>query len=329
VTALFLPRRQLLLLWWEPLRRVDLAIEEGTRMRALLRLWFLALAPLLGSNVGCQAGDSRIIAFGDVHGDINATREALRLAGAIDQEDRWIGGTLIVVQTGDQLDRGDDEQAILDLFDKLRIEAVRSGGAFFALLGNHELMNAKADLRYVTEQGFVDFEDAVDYDPSAPKLAAFEPNQRARMAALLPGGPYAQMLGQRSLIMQLDDNLFVHGGVLPHHVDYGIERINTETRAWLQGEAEMPEILKGSDSPQWTRLYSDEPDSMACATLRETLDQLGAKRIIVGHTVQEEGITSHCSGSVWCIDVGMAAHYGGDVEVLEIVGDHVRVLKRE
>ena len=53
---------------------------------------------------------------------------------------------------------------------------------------------------------------------------------------------------------------------------------------------------------------------------------LGAKRIIVGHTVQETGITSYCDGRVWCIDVGLAKHYGGELQVLEIQGDQVRVL---
>src|SRR5688572_3411314 len=58
----------------------------------------------------------RLVAIGDIHGDIAAARAALRLAGAIDDKDAWIGGELVVVQTGDILDRGDDEQAIIDLF---------------------------------------------------------------------------------------------------------------------------------------------------------------------------------------------------------------------
>lgn len=301
-----------------------------------LHIWIAILALLGGLSASSQAEQSiteasagRIVAFGDVHGDIRATRQALRLAGAIDQEDNWIGGTLTVVQTGDQLDRGGDEQEILDLFEKLRGQAAAAGGAFLALLGNHELMNARADLRYVTKEGFADFEDAVEYDPDDVKLAEFEPHQRARMAALLPGGLYARMLAQRSLILQLGDNVFVHGGVLPQHVDYGIERINQETQAWLRGESDRPEILKGSDSPQWTRLYSDEPDSSACVTVSEALRKLGAKRIIVGHTIHEQGITSHCEARIWCIDVGMAAHYGGSVEVLEIWGDQIRVLEQK
>jgi hypothetical protein len=134
------------------------------------------------------------------------------------------------------------------------------------------------------------------------------------------------MLAQRPLILQVGENLFVHGGVLPAHVEYGIDRINEETQAWLRGEVDRPEIIRGSDSPQWTRLYSDEPDSVACVTAREVLDALGAKRMVMGHTVQEDGVTSYCNGRIWCIDVGMAAHYGGSVEVLEIKGDAVRVL---
>jgi hypothetical protein len=51
--------------------------------------------------------------------------------------------------------------------------------------------------------------------------------------------------------------------------------------------------------------------------------------MIVGHTVQEKGMGSQCGGKVWCIDVGLSAHYGGPIQVLEIVGDSVRVLRED
>src|SRR4051812_4850817 len=66
---------------------------------------------------------ARLVAIGDLHGDLDATRKVLRLAGAIDASDRWVGGALVVVQTGDMLDRGDGERAIVDLFDRLIGEA--------------------------------------------------------------------------------------------------------------------------------------------------------------------------------------------------------------
>lgn len=287
----------------------------------------VALAVGLVLAFSACAVPSRIVAFGDVHGDLEATRSALRLAGAIDEDDRWIGGELIVVQTGDQLDRGDEEQAILDLFETLRVEAAAAGGAYYALLGNHELMNVRGDLRYVTEGGFADFEDALKYDVDDPRLEGFEPHQRARMAAFLPGEPYARLLAQRGLILVLEDNVFVHGGVLPSHVAYGIGQINREAKDWLEGKIDRPVILQGSDTPQWTRLYSKEPDSLACDTLAQVLESLHARRMVMGHTIQDDGIASACGGRAWRIDVGMAKHYGGPVEVLEIVGDSVRVLK--
>lgn len=295
-----------------------------------VRSVFRSGAALLGLVLwlgGCTTVPSRIVAFGDVHGDLEATREALRLAGAVDDRDRWVGGDLVVVQTGDQLDRGDDEQEILDLFERLRVEARASGGAFLALLGNHELMNAEGDLRYVTKGGFEDFEDAVAWDPDDPELAALPPEQRARMAAFRPGGPYARMLAERDVILQLGDNVFVHGGVLPRHVSYGIHAINEDTRAWLRGESGFPTVLDGSHSPEWTRLYSSDPDERACAVLGKVLERLEAERMVMGHTVQDEGIRSVCDGQAWLIDVGLASHYGGPVQVLEIRGDSVGVLR--
>src|SRR5688572_17151939 len=44
----------------------------------------------------------RVVAVGDLHGDLASTREALRLAGAIDETERWIGKKLVLVQVGDQ-----------------------------------------------------------------------------------------------------------------------------------------------------------------------------------------------------------------------------------
>jgi hypothetical protein len=281
-----------------------------------------------------QPDAPRIVAFGDVHGDLDATRSALRLAGAIDDADRWVGGGLVVVQTGDQLDRGDDERAILALFDRLVREAAAAGGGFHPLNGNHELMNVHLDLRYVTEGGFREFEGVVEMPEGEELLAdsvllAHDPEHRARVAAFRPGGPYARLLARRNTAVLVGETAFVHGGLLPEHAAHGIENINDEIRAWLRGDAPAPAWSRGSDSPIWTRLYSRDPDAEACAVAEETLTMLGARRIVVGHTVHRGGITTYCGGMVWAIDTGMAAYYGGPVEVLEIRGDEVRVLSRD
>lgn len=54
--------------------------------------------------------------------------------------------------------------------------------------------------------------------------------------------------------------------------------------------------------------------------MRETLDALGVKRLVVGHTPQMQGCNSECDRLVWRVDVGMSAGVmGAPVQALEIV----------
>jgi hypothetical protein len=303
-------------------------------------LVLLALLPLLGSGPAlateppqaqpdppCRvSAPGRVVAIGDLHGDLRATRAALRLAGAIDEGDRWIGGDLTVVQTGDQIDRGEDDRAIMDLFERLAGEARAAGGAVHSLVANHEYLNVNGVYSCVAPCGFEAFEDLA---AAAPRSAALLPYQHGRAAAFSPGGPYARKLAERCTILVVNDTAFVHAGLLPQHVAYGLERLNREARRWLRGElAEEPGILEEAISPTWIRLYSlSQPGAGICWILEATLDEIGVRRLVVGHTVQPTGINAACDGKVWRIDTGMSAYYGGTVQILEIVGQETRVLK--
>jgi AmmeMemoRadiSam system protein B len=270
-----------------------------------------------------------LIVIGDLHGDLDAARRALRLGNAIDANDAWIGGDLVVVQTGDQLDRGNDEREILALLERLGTEAAASGGAVVVLDGNHELMNAGERFHYVTDGGYADFAEfaPAHIDPSDSLMLHVDPVKRGRLAAFRPGGPYARRLAERNVVQIVGDNLFVHGGVTSGHLERGLEAINAEIAAWLLGEGPDRPWLHTSESPTWCRLYSRAETDSARAELAAVLPALGVKRMVMGHTIQEGGITSRYDGRVWCVDVGMAAHYGGPVEVLEIRGDDLRVLR--
>lgn len=249
----------------------------------------------------------RVVAIGDLHGDLSATRKALQIAGAIDAQDRWVGGKLVVVQTGDVLDRGDDDKAVFDLLQRLRTEASHEGGALISLSGNHEVMNVALDLRYVSTGGYEGF--------AGPE---------GRAAAFRPGGPYARQLAQWPVVVKVGSSVFVHGGILREHLAYGLDRINDEVAGYMRGERELPAIMQSEEAPIWTRRYSTDPGD--CPQLAEVLRQLGAKRMIVGHTPQQGGISAACDGKVWRIDTGMSRFYGGDVQVLQLTGDTVQVL---
>lgn len=274
-----------------------------------------------------QPAPERIVAVGDLHGDLVRTLRAFKLAGAIDDKGRWVGGKMMLVQVGDQVDRGDDDRAILDLVDRLKVEAKEAGGELVATLGNHELMNVALDFRYVTEGSnppFAEFAPGVN-----PALASrVAPDQRGRAAAFAPGGVYAKRLAERPIAAWIGQNLFVHGGILPKHVRAGLARADRDVKAWLRGDvARPPKIATGEDGLVWTRLYGAAPGRVECGILDEVLNAYGAKRMIIGHTVQRGGIKAACAGKVWRIDAGLSRYYGGPVEVLQIRGDETVILK--
>jgi hypothetical protein len=266
----------------------------------------------------------RLVAIGDLHGDLAAARAALRTAGAIDDHDRWIGGALVVVQTGDVLDRGDDERAILDLIARLETEAGAAGGALVMLLGNHELMNAAGDFRYVTPRGLHAFDDAPG--PAAAMPPGVPEQVRSRVAALGPGGSYARRLAHHAVVAIVGDTAFSHAGVLGDWVTH-VDDVNQAARCWLDGQVSEPApALTSDDSPVWTRAAGGP--TVDCGAVRSALAALQVKRMVVGHTVQDHGITSACDDTLWRIDVGLSKRYGGPIEVLELVpGAPPRVLQ--
>lgn len=267
----------------------------------------------------------RIVAFGDLHGDLDSARRVLRLAGAIDAADAWIGKSLVVVNTGDSIDRGDEDRAVLDLLEKVKKDAAAAGGEVVLLSGNHEIMNVTFDFRYVTEKSFRAFDDHAAHAAPGLALAA---NERGRAAAFAPGGTYARMIATRPVVARVGDSIFVHGGVLPKHVTYGLDRLNEGTRAWLLGQAtEAPRPITQEDGPLWTRMYSAAPGREECKVLADTLAMLSATRMVMGHTIQKPRIQPACDGRAYRIDVGMSRFFGGPIQALEIKGSEIRILE--
>jgi len=95
--------------------------------------------------------EGRVIAIGDLHGDLTKTLQSLELAGVLGRDDTgrptWVGGNTVVVQIGDVLDRGDCEIGIIMLLRQLHKMAQIEGGAVYMLNGNHESLNVCGDYR--------------------------------------------------------------------------------------------------------------------------------------------------------------------------------------
>ena len=167
-------------------------------------------------------------------------------------------------------------------------------------------------------------------------------SQMPRTAALAPGGPMAtRFLAHQPLVVAVGSTVFAHGGILPHHVDYGLEHINKEVSDWIRGAAAgggsggggawerptaaAPIHVKARKSMVWARDYSHPKHALCnCDILEESLSRMpGMRRVVVGHTIQHPGgVNAACDGKVLRIDVGMSAGCGGSrPEVLEILKD--------
>lgn len=220
----------------------------------------------------------RLIAIGDLHGDLTKARRAFRLAGLIDHKDSWIGGSTVAVQVGDILDRGDEEIELFYWLERLQKEAALSGGALHVLNGNHETMNVAQQFRYATPGGFDSFRRYAESHALENSLlqrcgcrtahefrASMGLNRptgvEARTEALQPGGPIARrFIASHPVVLQVGSTVFVHGGLLPSHVKDGMEVLNREVHEWvLRGPIERkPAFLSGRDAVVWSRHYSLE-----------------------------------------------------------------------
>ena len=63
------------------------------------------IPPLEGAVDDRIERSSRIIAVGDLHGDIGNAQKVLEMAGVVDSDGNWSGEVDVFVQTGDIIDR--------------------------------------------------------------------------------------------------------------------------------------------------------------------------------------------------------------------------------
>jgi len=127
-------------------------------MRAVFRtVVSLLLAAALSAAF---APSDRVVAIGDIHGDLDALLRILQRTGIVDPSGKWMARDTTLVQTGDFLDRGPKSRAVMDLLMRLQQEAPSRGSRAIVLMGNHEAMNIFGDLRYVTSSDYASFADA-------------------------------------------------------------------------------------------------------------------------------------------------------------------------
>ena len=183
------------------------------------------------------------------------------------------------------------------------------------LNGNHEILNVSGDFRYVTAGAFAEsvrfgrrleelFGDAEAGSRAEPASEddAWQAALSTRIGLFAPGGPLAQQFARNSTVLVVNDTVFAHGGLLPAHVRFGLERLNESVSRGMLGDfsADLEEALQlaagANSSVVWNRQYAREKwrtpaeRYTQCAIARQALAMIpGAKRLVVGHTPQRAG----------------------------------------
>ena len=145
--------------------------------------------------------------------------------------------------------------------------------------------------------------------------------------------PPHKQLARMPVTIQIGDTVFAHGGLRSKHLLYGMQRMNNEMSAWLEGppkhNVDKPQVIDEPDSPIRARLFSTPTLNFSAGKeLEEVLKSLKAQRMVVGHTPQLQGINAIVTEGgyeVWRADnamsSGMMSSGGmmcGPLEALEV-----------
>jgi len=302
---------------------------------------------------------SRIVVFGDIHGDYSVLLKMLKISKVADDALKWTGKNTHVIQIGDQIDSyrkgrltrdnpelvkndtGDDIK-IMELCNTLHAQAIKEGGMFISLLGNHELMNNQGDMRYVSHKNIEIFKGK---NGIADGLAS-------RTHSFAPGNEIATMMGcTRMACIIIGEHLFVHAGIINELIDElgitkatDLESINMAVQLWLLGLLKDKEsdyinkILNAKNSMFWARILGEIDSGLSLSNpkckdcISKVLTTLKIGNMVIGHTPQSmrnRNSNSTCDNRIWRIDNGSSYAFNsmGDiptrrVQVLEITHDH-------
>ncbi len=225
------------------------------------------------------SGVTKVFSVSDLHGEYEVFESLLINAGVIDDQLTWAYGDGHLVINGDVFDRGDRVTECLWLIYRLEQEAPTRGGRVHFLLGNHEKMVLRGDLRYVHDS----------YDKGIRK--------KTRIAYDDLFGPQMELgrwLRSKNTMMRIDDVLYVHGGVIPWIVEQGytMEEVNEVVRKALDLRSydlafgAEPGLFVGREGPLWYRGWLEENGypKETPEQIRRTLEHFGAAKVVVGHT---------------------------------------------
>jgi hypothetical protein len=219
----------------------------------------------------------------DPHGNFKYFSEILKAGGVIDTNFHWNFGKNHLVVIGDIFDRGEDVLPIYWLVYQLEQEASEVGGQVSFLLGNHEELVLRNDVRY-TKESYKKLAQKLDI----PYNALWTENTEL-----------GHWLQTRNTMQIIGDNLFVHAGLSMDFLskDLSIPVVNDTISHYLlhpkedRDKSELAKFLFSTNGPLWYRgmVRTEESNHPIDKTEFDSiLQKYGVNRIFVGHTIFTE-----------------------------------------
>ena len=234
-----------------------------------------------------------IIVLSDIEGNFEAFYKLLHYNNLIDEAGNWKFGKGHLVIAGDMVNRGEFVDESLLLLYKLEHQAFAQGGRVHYLLGNHDMMLIKGDLRYVHKKYF---DIAKAQDKTVDELY----NKNSLLG---------KWIRNKNAILKINDIIIVHGGLSPELVirNYSVNEINTLISQHLNENISNERInfLLKSYGPFWYRgMMRDYRDiqKISQSEFDTILDYYKANKVIIGHTVVDN-ISYDYHEKLICVDV--------------------------
>ena len=232
----------------------------------------LLAAPCLAEDP-VWTGVDRIVAIGDLHGDVDQFVKCLRVAKLVDERQAWTGGKTHPVQIGDVLDRGPTSRQCLDLLMKLELQAAAAGGRVHALIGNHETM--------VLRTG--------DSPSATPEEKEAYGGPEQYRAAFGLEGRYGKWLRTHNAVIKINDTLFVHSVLYPKFTKLTLAEINDTIRSQIVPGARGG-LVADPEGPLRDESFLTRPEADLVADLDLVLKHYGASHMVIGHAIDQRGV---------------------------------------
>ena len=298
---------------------------------------------LVDGNLAWTGGDAHLVFIGDLVDRGDEDREVLDLARRLQGEAAAAGGRVHVLL-------GNHEA--MNLTRDFRYVSEASFAAFSDLERPADRRAAWKRLRFKEQS-------------SGMSTRAFEeifpPGYFGRIRAFSPDGEYGAWLLEQPTAIKINGYVFVHAGLTPEVAALGLEGINQGVRAGFfdyqryaavldetvpglpdyaelhrmareKGAREFLELAEAlpfaPGGPLWYRGGSLENERIERAPVREALERLEARAMVVGHTPTRSGaITSRFNETLYRTDVG--AVYRGRSMAWILEEDRVRAFDAE